>query len=130
MKKIIYGLIASVSISISSYAQDGKIITSCFSQSKSDIEIPSEIKSKNEWSEEKANQFITVSIYKKEYQAFISLTLDIGDIENVKIVSINAPKEVIDSGSFNPIETLRKIPCWTLKCVVKDLIDWFHNLTN
>ena len=128
MKKLILGLITLVFFSTLSYAQEGKVITSSFSQSKSDVEIPSELKSKNEWSEANANQFITLSVYKKEYQAFISLTLDIKDLEDVKIVSINAPKEVIGSGNFNPTEALRKIPCWTLRCVVIDIIEWFHNL--
>jgi len=128
MKKLIFGLIATIIISFNSFAQESKIISSSFSQSKSDVEIPSELKSKNVWTEENADQFVTFSVYKKEYQAFISITLDLKDPENVKIASINIPNEVKESGSFNPTQSLRKVPCWTRKCVVEAIIDWFNSL--
>lgn len=130
MKKFAFGFLASVLFSMLTFAQEGTVTTSSFSQSKSDFEIPATIKSNSVWSKETANQFMTISIYEKKYDAFISLTLDIKNKDDVKIVSINAPKHVVESGSFNPIESLRKIPCWTLKCIVKDIIDYFHDLFN
>jgi len=128
MKKLIFGLIALVVVSLPSYAQESRIISSSFSQSKSDVEIPSELKSKNVWTEENANQFVTFSVYKKECQAFVSITLDLQDPENVKVASINVPKVLKESGSFNPAQSLSKIPCWTRKCVVEAILDWFNSL--
>ena len=119
MKKVIFSLIASVFVSISSFAQEGKIISTDLTQQKSNIEIPSELKSKSEWTEENADQFVTLSVYNKESKSFISLTLN---TEDSKLASVVVPESFIDSG--NLATAYRNPPCRNPRCILEDWLGW------
>ena len=119
MKKLIFSLMATVCISMLSFAQEGKIISANLTQQKSDVEIPSELKSKSIWTEESANQFVTLSVYDKESKSFISLTLNV--IDN-KIASLDVPQSFIDSGSL--ATAYRNTPCRTPGCKLEDWLLW------
>jgi hypothetical protein len=122
MKKLLFSLVATVCISLSSFAQDGKITSTNLIQQKSDVETPSELKSKSIWTEETATQFVTMSVYNKESKSFVSLTLNLDDNQ---IASLDVPQSVVASGSL--ATAYRNPPCRTRGCKLEDWLLWIES---